>query len=618
MELRIEVDKIKDDIIYFLKINNGIKTTILYKLNNFLIWTLPVLENERIIISVIAKIKGTNEIIFETNSIIVKIPQYNPEFEILDMEDEHPIIKVSDRTIEMPTNYNIILSNDANSQLLTFELNRYFDGIDLSKQSISVNFINAVGEKDSSIVVNVNVTDDKLRCGWLLDENVSSENGIVTFELEFLSIDKNNKKYLWQTLPASFRVEKSLFMEDMTIEEKYPTIIESIKIKLNNLDNRIVDLENRPVEIENLEDIVDNITIKINDENKIFVAPVDTGETNNHAELINLDYNSSGHTGFASNNSLINHINNLSIHLTAGERDKLILFKGFFLNSGLLIETYPSPANGAYAVVGSGESSTVWTALDGIWNDTGSLGNVTMADLIEEIVNRETEIERLERNISDLADAINDINIILNSKANKDNVLQLNNISPFIPQNDYEPSTKKYVDDNIIGRIFTRLLFLNSENNIPILTNNKPVQNVVILPTRYIGAEPNQWTEITRINAINEISDINIQFIPDNHFSSKIWFLSEMQRDNVQIRIQLIDKRDGIILASATSKTNLLSDGITPIPVSFDNVHQVLRDLPLSQVEIIISIMPLLFGLQIGMISNPPNEISFINIISTI
>jgi hypothetical protein len=36
----------------------------------------------------------------------------------------------------------------------------------------------------------------------------------------------------------------------------------------------------------------------------------------------------------------------------------------------------------------------------------------------------------------------------LNGKADKTNVLELNNTTPFTPDNDYEPATKKYVDDN--------------------------------------------------------------------------------------------------------------------------------------------------------------------------
>lgn len=44
-----------------------------------------------------------------------------------------------------------------------------------------------------------------------------------------------------------------------------------------------------------------------------------------------------------------------------------------------------------------------------------------------------------------------DLQAALDLKADKSNVLQLNNTTPFVPDADYEPATKKYVDDAILG-----------------------------------------------------------------------------------------------------------------------------------------------------------------------
>jgi uncharacterized pyridoxamine 5'-phosphate oxidase family protein len=43
------------------------------------------------------------------------------------------------------------------------------------------------------------------------------------------------------------------------------------------------------------------------------------------------------------------------------------------------------------------------------------------------------------------------VNDSLNAKANANNVLTLDNTTAFTPDNDYEPATKKYVDDNAVG-----------------------------------------------------------------------------------------------------------------------------------------------------------------------
>lgn len=42
-------------------------------------------------------------------------------------------------------------------------------------------------------------------------------------------------------------------------------------------------------------------------------------------------------------------------------------------------------------------------------------------------------------------------NISDNNKADKTNVLELDNTTPFTPTSDYEPATKKYADDNAWG-----------------------------------------------------------------------------------------------------------------------------------------------------------------------
>jgi len=50
--------------------------------------------------------------------------------------------------------------------------------------------------------------------------------------------------------------------------------------------------------------------------------------------------------------------------------------------------------------------------------------------------------DNVQKALETLDDAVDD-------KANKNNVLELNNTTSFTPDNDYEPATKKYVDDNI-------------------------------------------------------------------------------------------------------------------------------------------------------------------------
>jgi len=53
------------------------------------------------------------------------------------------------------------------------------------------------------------------------------------------------------------------------------------------------------------------------------------------------------------------------------------------------------------------------------------------------------------QNAADIITLAGDIQALDNIKANKDNVLQLDNTTPYVPTADYHPSTKKYVDDQV-------------------------------------------------------------------------------------------------------------------------------------------------------------------------
>lgn len=56
-----------------------------------------------------------------------------------------------------------------------------------------------------------------------------------------------------------------------------------------------------------------------------------------------------------------------------------------------------------------------------------------------------------DQDISGIATNASNISTLSSTKADKSNVLELDNTTPFTPDADYEPATKKYVDDSIVG-----------------------------------------------------------------------------------------------------------------------------------------------------------------------
>lgn len=77
----------------------------------------------------------------------------------------------------------INISQEENSQFIPFEMNRYYDGIDLSTMLIQIHYINKNNEEDFDNVINCEYNDSKIRFAWLIDRGVTYLPGDITFEI---------------------------------------------------------------------------------------------------------------------------------------------------------------------------------------------------------------------------------------------------------------------------------------------------------------------------------------------------------------------------------------------------------------------------------------------------
>jgi hypothetical protein len=80
---------------------------------------------------------------------------------------------------------------------------RYYDGLDLSKGTISVNFLRSDKKGKEVPPINVRYSGSKIRFGWLLDEEATSKEGSVDFEILVRGTNEFNESYLWKTKPAT-------------------------------------------------------------------------------------------------------------------------------------------------------------------------------------------------------------------------------------------------------------------------------------------------------------------------------------------------------------------------------------------------------------------------------
>ena len=125
------------------------------------------------------------------------------------------------KNIKVSSN-QISLTQEENSQVIPFELPRYYDGIDLTKMTFQIHYVNSDGYESLSTPINVMCNDTKIRFYWLVDSSVTALAGKVRFEITALGkvqTDAGEKNYIWKTRPSDgINILESLSGNGGTIE----------------------------------------------------------------------------------------------------------------------------------------------------------------------------------------------------------------------------------------------------------------------------------------------------------------------------------------------------------------------------------------------------------------
>lgn len=143
------------------------------------------------------------------------------------LNDEHEIVRISDKEAKIG-NIGKIVKGENNSQLLTFEINRFYDNVDLKDMNILFLYQNKDGiftTKASNIIYNNHL----LRFNWLLPYGVTLYSGTITACIHFIGKDEN-VNYTLKTTNFHLTVEDSLDGTD---------------IEITVPDNWFADIENR-------------------------------------------------------------------------------------------------------------------------------------------------------------------------------------------------------------------------------------------------------------------------------------------------------------------------------------------------------------------------------------
>lgn len=116
----------------------------------------------------------------------------------------------------------INITQENNSQIIPFEMPRYYDGVDLMQMTIQIHYVNADNNENYTAPVNVSYSDSKIRFYWMVSDYATAKEGTLQFEIiatGAITVPNSgeSKNYLWRTRPNDkLTVLKALSGSGMT------------------------------------------------------------------------------------------------------------------------------------------------------------------------------------------------------------------------------------------------------------------------------------------------------------------------------------------------------------------------------------------------------------------
>lgn len=166
-------------------------------------------------------VRGTLEEVNKT-TWNARFAQY-AKYLMIPLDEEYFKINANTRVISIPTIFasnGVSIAGDQRAETLLFEVDRYFDFIDLLRTNIYVQWTDAKNNTGATLVSLIDYDDQKIRFGWVLSDKVTKDTGNLTFSIRFFMRDNETDTihYSLNTLPVSVRIRQAL---RLTIENTY-------------------------------------------------------------------------------------------------------------------------------------------------------------------------------------------------------------------------------------------------------------------------------------------------------------------------------------------------------------------------------------------------------------
>lgn len=143
----------------------------------------------------------------------------------------------------MSTITGVTLSGEINSQYITFLMDRFQDGIDLSDKTINICYKISNSENGNVVKpINVYRTNSQIKFGWVLPYEITKEP--CTIELGIFCLGTEyGKDYKWKSRVGSYTIEQGFICGQSIVPPKDPSWSDRITIDINNLQQNKLDIK---------------------------------------------------------------------------------------------------------------------------------------------------------------------------------------------------------------------------------------------------------------------------------------------------------------------------------------------------------------------------------------
>lgn len=157
----------------------------------------------------------------------------NENYPVSTMSDQHSTAIISEKTVDV-SGIGTFIMGEHNSSIITFQIDRYYDGVDLSEKKIKIIYKNSNGtyESENKDICNVRYSQKSLKFSWIVSNNVTQTSKFMAYVC-FISED-----YLLKTENFTVQVKTSF---DPSANEPAANWFVTIEGRLDKIENQIED-----------------------------------------------------------------------------------------------------------------------------------------------------------------------------------------------------------------------------------------------------------------------------------------------------------------------------------------------------------------------------------------